>query len=287
MKITRSNSVIRKSPYMARKKYQTEFAKKATLFFLVLAVFLGLALYGLYRPEVRVRNISVSGTFVIKPDDIKKMAEGELSGEYFYLLPRRSIFIYPKEELENKLAENFKRIQGINIERTGFTEILINIRERSERYLWCGRDLIEERAPSDGCYFVDSGGYLFSKAPYYSGNLFLEFYGPLADGENNKPVGGTVLPEENFENLIRFGEDLALIHLLPQKILLKADGDYEIFLERGGRVMINSKNNLQKNIEYLKLALATNPLKTKMETARETLDYLDIRFGNKVFYKFR
>ena len=277
----------KKPPSIARKRHRNEFNKKAVLVAAAIIFLLSIILYGLYRPEVNIKAIEVNGTHVLRLADIEKAVENNISGKYFFLVPKRSAFFYPGGEIAALLKKEFKRIDTLNVARVGFTKLVINLSERPERYLWCGQDIIKERTPDDECYFIDSGGYIFSKAPYYSGNIFLEFYGPLSEGDNSNPAGGSSLSEDSFNKLMAFVNGLDHFNLIPVKILIKADGDYELSLPISGKILISGKNDLEKNIEYLKSTLGADPLKIKMENNRNTLDYLDLRFGNKVFFKFK
>lgn len=287
MKITRVNRVIKKSPHMARKKRRIEFTKKAAVIVFIFAVFFGAVLYGLYRPGINIREVEVKGTEVLKPEAVEQAFKDEISGKYFYLVPKSSIFFFPEKTLLSKLKSTFKRIDKISLGRSGFSKIIINLSERPEHYLWCGADFIEERGPENECYFVDSGGYVFSKAPFYSGHIFLEFYGDLFSGDDSSPVGGTVLPEDNFRKLVDFGANMSGLDMAPEKVFIKPGGDYELTLPISGKILLNDKNDFSKDADYLKLSLSTNPLKSEMESKREFLDYLDIRFGNKVFFRFK
>lgn len=287
MKITRVNRVVKKSSHMARKKRRIELTKKVIIIGFIVALFLGAFLYGLYRPEINIRGVEVRGTTVLKPEAIESAVRQEISGKYFYLIPKSNILFFPEETLMLNLRDAFKRIDKISVERPNFSKIIINLSERPEHYLWCGRDFIEERSSEDPCYFVDSGGYVFSKAPFYSGNMFLEFYGLLFLGENLDPVGGTVVPEDKFRKLVDFSVNMSKLGLSPTKVLIKTDDDYELSLTLSGKILINDKNDLSKTAEYLEIALSTNPLKSEMKSKRKFLDYLDARFGNKIFFRFK
>lgn len=287
MKNTGFIRTIRKTPHLARKKRRRKLARIVSFFLVVMSALFGLALYGLYRPAVSISRVQISGTEVLNPGEIEKVVLEELGGKYWRIFPKKSTFFYPKTDLMGKLKKDFKRIDKIDIKRDGFTGIAISLSERPEHYLWCGRDFVQNRTHLDDCYFADSGGYIFSKAPYYSGDIFLEFYGPLTLGSNSSPISGTILPEDEFGKLMLFRAGLTEMNFVPTKILLNLDGDYEIYFSGGGKILATGKNDLSKNIEYLKLAIATDPLKTKIETSRADLDYLDLRFGNKVFYRFK
>jgi len=286
MKSTQT-SATKKIPSVARKKRREIRLKKTTLVFAVAVALAGLTVYGLYRPEVSISSVDVTGANVIKPENIGEFVKNEISGKYLYIFPKKSIFIYPKDKIVAGLRNNFKRIENVNVERKGFTKIAVNLSERPEHYLWCGRDFLDSRKPSDQCYFIDSLGYVFSKAPFYSGNLFFEFYGPLATGENASPIGGTVIAENDFEKIIYFKNFLEELGLPSGKVFVKPDGDYEFYLNEAGKISVSGKNDLAKSAGYLSTALSADPLKSKFEQGSASLEYLDVRFGNKVYYKFK
>lgn len=272
---------------LARKKRRTEIATKAGLYVLASLVLAGGIIYGLNRDEILISEIIVEGEEVISEETIKEFTNTELSKKYLWSIPKKNAFLYPRKKIESGLSEQFKRLDSVSVGRSSLKALTVSIEERKERYLWCGAELVKTRTSATQCYLSDSGGYIFSEAPYYSGSLFFEFYGGLSEEPATGPVGGTILTEEKFSVLISFIEKLGELGLAVQKISVKADGDYELYLEGGGKVLINSKNDIAKGLENLSIALESDPLKKKMVEERAGLDYLDVRFGNKVFFKFK
>jgi hypothetical protein len=56
--------------------------------------------------------------------------------------------------------------------------------------------------------------------------------------------------------------------------------------EAGPYVIFSSKNDSKRIWSNLVSAIDTDPLKSKLLNNKEGLEYIDTRFGNKVFYKF-
>lgn len=64
-------------------------------------------------------------------------------------------------------------------------------------------------------------------------------------------------------------------------------GDVVLFSQDGNaRVIFLWDGNYEKVWSNLVSAIDTEPLKSKLATNKDRLEYLDTRFGNKVFYKF-
>lgn len=51
-------------------------------------------------------------------------------------------------------------------------------------------------------------------------------------------------------------------------------------------VIISANQDMVKSWSTILSALDTDPLKGELETKKDQLDYIDARFGNKIFYKF-
>ena len=56
--------------------------------------------------------------------------------------------------------------------------------------------------------------------------------------------------------------------------------------ETGSEVIFTGRDDVDKVWSNIVSAIDTEPLKSKLATKKNTLQYLDARFGNKVFYKF-
>ncbi len=56
--------------------------------------------------------------------------------------------------------------------------------------------------------------------------------------------------------------------------------------DNGSAVILSATSDIKKVWSNLVSAIDTEPLKSKLETEKDRLEYLDTRFGNKVFYKF-
>jgi hypothetical protein len=70
-------------------------------------------------------------------------------------------------------------------------------------------------------------------------------------------------------------------------ILIEKTGDISCVDARGkSRIIFLRDSDYKKVWSTLLSAIDTDPLKTKLATNKERLEYLDVRYGNKVFYRF-
>jgi cell division septal protein FtsQ len=174
---------------------------------------------------------------------------------------------------------NFRRIETLNFDVSNPETLKIEITERVPLYTWCGEVLDLKNK----CEFVDKDGYVFDEAPYFSGDIYFRFYGKLSDYYIN---------QEYFKNLVLFISNLDRTELLPVALIEKEDDELEIYLSSNNlninspKIILNYKGDLEKLFQNLKSAIETDPLKTKIKENYTKLKYLDLRFSNKVYYKF-
>ncbi|HEY4504976.1 MAG TPA: hypothetical protein VJI73_04370, partial [Candidatus Paceibacterota bacterium] len=63
--------------------------------------------------------------------------------------------------------------------------------------------------------------------------------------------------------------------------------DIILTTNKNWEILIAGSTELERLIRNLNLALASDALKAEAIEARGGLEYLDLRFGNKVFFKFK
>ena len=89
------------------------------------------------------------------------------------------------------------------------------------------------------------------------------------------------MPEEEFRKLTDFSNLASRANVNIGKVILKKENIYELYTLDGWRVLANNQNN--PNDLFINLTAVLDEIKDK----RQNLDYIDLRFGNKVFYKFK
>lgn len=290
--MARPNSIPRVQELRREKK--TRLYKKLALIFLgLLVLFIGLSFLSKER-HIIIKDVVVSGTVVLEPEDIKSVVQKNITGNYIYLFSRKNIFLYPHDKIEKNLRDTFKRISSLSVEIDKEKNLKISLTERSASYLWCGEHFVptlERSIENSKCFFIDSNGYIFAPAPYFSGNVYFTFYGKLSLGDSAVPLGSIFLPQEDFIKLVSFRESLASLGVETDSFLIDEEGEYNFFI-RTPNLKTSPKIIFEKNFDGLSLAtdlgsaLRAEPLVTSFKQKLSTLEYLDLRHKNKILYKF-
>ncbi|MCX6731789.1 MAG: FtsQ-type POTRA domain-containing protein [Candidatus Parcubacteria bacterium] len=247
------------------------FIKKLTFLFLIpLFIFVSvIALF--YVSYFRIKKISIEGNSSIDSAKIMADVSNYLSGKNFKIFPRDNFFIMPKKEFIDSLLKEFPRLKTVSLIKNFPNSISIKVEERNNEAIFC----LEEKGE---CFFIDKDGFVFEPAPYFSAGVYLTF---LEEATSTWKSSFQVIPKEQFKKLIDFKNLLTEENIKILQIIIKNEGIYQLQTNEGWYILLNEQNDSQ--ITYQNLKITLNQIKDK----RKNLDYIDLRFGNKVFYKFK
>lgn len=238
----------------------------------------------------RIENIEVVGAKAVSPEAIRDAVKEELLGNYFFVYARENIYLYPRQEIERGLLDIFPRLARVSVIRTDVHSILVTVSERKPYALWCGENFLVPRELFD-CWFIDSMGFVFDKAPVFSNGVYMEMYGKLVEKNVGSPLRGS-LPNNRFMMVDSF---VKLFHNEVGELLrinLKPEGDIDVTV--GGSVIHPFLNGATVRLRdeqipaiLIKNLLLAIPVQFPENVAlKKKLLYIDMRFGNKIFFGF-
>lgn len=272
-----------------KKKKDTRYKIFLYTFFLI-AVFIGLS-YGSQNTKININNIEIDGNKVIETKSIKEIVNTELEGKYMWIFPKTNFLIYPKRSIKNALNEKYKRLKDISIDIQDLTTMKISLLERMAVYTWCGADPLPDDIDDNEikCYLLDNEGFIFDEAPYFSADVYTRFYGTKNVNMDN-PVGSN-FSKDIFNKLTSLKKSLEDINLKIQSFHLPENGDIKMFLppkssKNKPYIIFKADVDFDKVGENLQASLNTDPLQTDFRDKYNSLLYIDLRFNNKVYFKF-
>jgi cell division septal protein FtsQ len=268
-----------------RKRQKRIFYAKVYLgSFLLVALLVGLVFLS-RNQKIQIEKVNIYGNSAITTEEIMQLVDSELTGKYLFVIPKHNIFLYPKSRIERSISRNFLRISDVEIKIDNLKEITITVVEREGKYLWCSPPTDEG---GEKCYFADETGYMFDEAPYFSGNTYFKFTGGFAEAEEK--LGQFILLKDEFLRLIKFyeGTSEAISPIKLTALEIGNNGDYKFSMEgTEGKIIFKKENDFEKILENLNSAVSGDPLKTDLAEKLKSLLYVDLRFDNKVYFKFQ
>ncbi len=283
------------------KKEKNQIMLKKAYIFLFLFILLVPALSLLSRWEkLNIINVEINGNKVIDKSILENLIKEKISGNYLFVFPKRNFIFYPKQDIQDELRAKFKRLSHIELDLKDFQTLSVNVTERTALYTWCGdtpfttqiteenQDETIEKTASP-CYFMDDTGYIFDKAPYFSGEVYLKFYG-VVEKEDDTSIGFS-FKEKDFNNLIFYKKEFEKMGLKLASFFVDENADIRSYLSStsssiGPELIFKSSDTPSQIVANLDATLSTEPLLSNFKSKYNSLLYIDMRFGNKVYYKF-
>jgi len=260
------------------------------LFIFIFTVIFVLAFFS-FNQKITINQITVEGTHVIDKDLIEKEVYKNISGKYFYLFSKANCFIYPHDKIYNNLRSIFPRIESLSISRDNFKTIHIKIVERKGTFLYCGNNIPQnDDDVGENCYFINNDGLIFDKAPYFSGNVYFKYYLNLEDSSNL--LGQQMIDVDYFHKIVRFIDSITLLGFKPVYLEIKQDGTNYLYLSQGPnstvpKIIFKNDNDFDIILDNLSLSMMKKEFANEINSKYNTLLYIDLRFTNKVLYKFQ
>jgi cell division septal protein FtsQ len=236
---------------------------------LLIGLLLTAVWYGTRLSFLTISSVTVAGGETIDRMEVEKVTNEVLAGEYAGFIPRRFAWFYPQTEIHDRLL-HIPRLKNPVVVRDG-TALLVTFEEYYPHALWCAEK------DSDDCYFIDNTGYAFTRAPQLKGGAFPRFH--------------TIGTEAKERTQMIPAEDLAAVEVLREAITdnlslpiayVETDMMRDVFLgvAGGGEIKATLRQSPEETVTNLKSILGAPEFQ---DIAPGTFQYIDLRFGNKVF----
>lgn len=240
--------------------------------FFVLALFT--AFYIVMRlPVFNISNVEVSGTEVLDADTIKAKAEESLRGRVYFFIPKSNLFFYKKEALKEELLKEMPRLNTLSLDLSNDT-LHLTITEKKAEALWCNKDEKEK------CFFVDEKGQIFSEAPDFGGTVYKKYYG----GVEGEPQGKVIMSKENLEKIKEVYDTFDALKVIISKIEIVTPKEVRLSSIYDVDFLFNLDQGISETKENIETILTSERFKDSLPKLKG-IEYIDFRFGGKVFFK--
>lgn len=276
----------RSSPLRARRR------NLRLIIFSILVALLAAIGYGIhyvsYLPVLTIQKIEVRGAEQITPESVRAYVESDLHHDSFRYIAKNNVFFYPKVKIQAGIIANFPHVKTVQISRASLLSTTVDVAlvERSAFARWCAQAAQVEVADteievfSENCYLMDETGFIFSPATPSSArptHAYI-FRGDIT----GDPVGKTYKPG-NLPGLLALLRLLEGAGYMPQGLTIQDDRDFQVPLAAGFYLKGSFGGHPDVMVKNLQLILLSDALKGK----ESEIEYVDLRFGNRVYYKLK
>ncbi len=264
---------------------------KYGIFFLIFVIFVGIVSYISHLPKLRISEVELRGGLLVTEKEIKEEALDYMHGSFFWLFPKNNSFLYPQNNLENNLSDKFKRIENISVSLEGLNKLVVEITERKPVAIWCRESTAIVSTTTDAlkqdkeqCYFIDLFSTIFAEAPNFSGDAYFKYYGLVT---KESPIGERFIASSTqFTEINGFIDAIKKLNIKPLYLLGKGEDEYSLVLFGGGEIYFDVKKSLSLAYNNLETLLKSPDL-SFASSGFLPVQYIDLRYGNKLFYKLK
>lgn len=261
------------------------FIRVAFIMFLIIFIIIATGISVLRNSKFQFDQVQVVGAETFSDEAVQVFTKNYMSGNRLGIIPKSSTILFSKTDFESILKENFPIM---NIAYVTFPKpdvINIHIQEKKPVCVWCFSDT--------ECSFVDAQGIVYNRAPYFSDGVY-----PLFTSESEKTFddfyGKQIIDPITMNRFIALFKSLQSKDVTLSKTIFLDNGDIAFSIEK---LFDNYPSNTTQILGTMSqddelfsrdmvVGLSHQAFKDQFIEKPKSLEYIDLRFPGKVFYKF-
>jgi hypothetical protein len=231
-----------------------------------------------YRESLSVHTIHVEGDQVVDSQKVSDLVTKTLEVPYVGLISKKNIFLVPRVQIQQIILSTFPRIKEVvvSVEKD---VVIVRIKERIPEGLWC--NTLPDASSTPACYFLDGDGFVFDHAPDFSGNAYFKYYGRVPF---DAPIGSYYISSTTqFKELQAFVTEAKKLSISPLYIYSSDPKTFELYVYGGAKIIVDL-DSINQASQRLGILLRSNNIIPR-DGQSLNVEYIDLRFGNKLFYK--
>jgi len=262
----------------------------------------------LFSPLFEVRHVEFAGNQKIPTEELEPFVAQRIPGKLLFFQVNHLFFVDSQKMQEDMLGA-FPAAEKVFVKKRLFDTVVVEVQERMEVALWCRKKSYEVEfsdAPqsktkvTEQCFALDASGIIFE--PKETDPPRLGEAGPPSGKEAESHValftpetkeetqlGQQVIHEELLESLLYFQREVdafALFKTLGLRVsslsVISPD-QVNAKIQGGWQVYFNPRQSIDWQITKLRLVLDREIPAEK----RTNLEYVDLRFGDQAYIKYR
>lgn len=265
-----------KNPFFRQRKEKAGSGVIKWIIIVSLLIFSVLVWFFLAAPFWQIKEVEINGLTRFDASEIRTIIEEEKQEDFMLIFKRSNIFLFRTEDNANLIKDKFS-LAEVKIKKDFPAKIRIEISERPYSFVY---------QENEKNFFASSDNYLIKELDLLGADR--EEASKYFIIENKNSI--SLIKESNRLDLDR--EYLSFIFGLKEQVDIYPDLVVEKFIisdqyfnsifikiKDGPQIFINVKDGAREQIE--RLILVKN---TKIKDNFNKLDYIDLRYGDKVFF---
>lgn len=218
-----------------------------------------------------IKSIEVIGVERVSPEEIKSIVSVEIDKSKFGFFPKRNFLFVDTGNISALVQKSFPDFSKVHTTLAGLGSLVINVIERSPYAKWCYENDHQQ------CLIIDEKGFAFEKENIEMATSTLHIF------TKSIPVYETeIFGADKFLKMRQWIDYFGQFKFKIVSVTL-IDQDYFMKTHEGLEIRVKSTDDLDSIITKLTSVITD----LKKENSTTSIEYIDLRYGNKVFLKRR
>ena len=224
-------------------------------------------------PFLQIREVRVEGNVGVSEGEIQGIVLQDLWGRFFFF-PTSSILLADTQGMRDDLLNTLVELETVSIHRRFPNILSVSVQEKRTVALWC-----EE----SGCFELDKNGTAFKRT-----DPSPDF--PIIDsmGEVSGNLGEAIVANNTLSVILDFSKEIKRRFMLGNEASINSFGiisenQIEASISEGWSIYFTKTQDLSWQIAKLQAVLENKVSPEK----RRRLEYIDVRFGDQAYIKYR
>lgn len=230
-------------------------------------------------PSLQISKIALSGAHTLDERVVRERIGTHLAGTRALILPENFFFFVNTGAIASDLESTFARIEHATAVKN-FPDMLdVAITERTFWGVFCNGS---QGSSTPVCGYIDSAGVVYERAPESKGQLIVVI---RSDTEDTAIIPRQAVDPGAMAHIRALAEKLPTetgITVASFDLRSRVPSEIRATAGEGFTLIFKREDDIRAMAHVLKRVL-----NEEIKDKRSRLDYIDLRFGNKVFYKLR
>ncbi len=233
----------------------------------LLASLSGFVLYFLFFYSFfQVNEITIEGAENLKKEVLVNFIEDKIEFNFLFL-GSKNILLFSSNRLRKEILNKTSIVRDVSVEKVFPSKLRLRFTERIPRAVWCNiRD-------TDFCSYVDREGIAFRRAQDIKKGF------PVIVKEGNLSLGKKMIEPSHLERILFFVREAGNMGLETSYFSILDEKEVESYMKERWAVRFTFEE-IEREIENLRLVI-----RELSKEEIESLKYIDLRFGDRVYYK--
>lgn len=265
--------------YRIRKKKPIFRNRFFWLILLLLVIFSGIFYLVSFSRFFEVQGSEISGNQKVSSENLENIFKKEIEKKIILgggrTVVSKSIFLANLNKIKERILNDYPQIAKVTLKRNFPNKISIQIEEREPIAIFC------QAEPGKNCFLIDKEGIIIDSVVIInSENLKLAKIIGNIDSPN---LGVKVIEKNYLDSILEIQKKLSESQKLEIKEFIPSEKKLTVWTFEDWQIFFDPSGDISDQILNLAIILKEKVPPEK----RPNLEYIDLRFENKIYFKPR